>query len=184
VHAPPQRSYQRHALVGLLLAGAACARQTEGAKSSFTPGSGRFVWTDDTSREAHRPAYHTRCGSVLHVWIQDTLSPHRTEYVVVAALGFEGSADVAPAYADIDGRSELEAEAGLHAPDGTQLATVVGPLRFDHVTEDYVAGHLGGRLVWRTRWDQKPDTTGTLRVDFRAPRWHAMEQYLCNGPRM
>jgi hypothetical protein len=185
VHAPPQRSYRRQALVGLLLAGAACARQREVAKSSFTPGSGRFVWTDRTSHEAIRPAYHTRCGSVLHVWVQDTLSPHRTTYMVVAVLGFEGRAYVVPAYVDFDGRrSGSEAHAGLHAPDNTQLAKVVGKLRFDQVTEDYVAGQLSGSLVWRTRWDEKPDTSGTLLLDFRAPRRRATEQYLCHGPRM
>ena len=43
---------------------------------------------------------------------------------------------------------------------------------------------LSGRLVWRTRWDQKPDTSGTLLLDFRAPRRRGMEQYLCEGPRM
>jgi hypothetical protein len=185
MHGVPQRLHRRPAVVGLLVAITACARQTEGARPSFTLGQGRFVWTDSASHEANRPAYHTRCGSVLHVWVQDTLSPHRTTYMVVAVLGFEGRAYVVPAYVDFDGRrSGSEAHAGLHAADNTQLAKVVGQLRFDHVTDDYVAGQLSGHLVWRTRWDQKPDTSGTLRLDFRAPRRRGMEQYLCHGPRM
>ena len=185
MHGTLQRPYRRQALVGLLLAMAACARQSEGARPSFTPGPGRFVWTDSASHEANRPAYHTRCGSVLHVWVQDTVSPHRTTYMVVGVLGFEGRAQVIPAYADFDGRrSGSEAHAGLHAADNTELATVVGQLRFDQVTDDYVAGQLTGRLVWHPRWDQKPDTSGTLLLDFRAPRRRGMEQYLCEGPRM
>lgn len=181
----PERPYRHHARTWLLLTVAACARQTEGARPSFTPGHGRFVWTDNASHEDNRPAYHTRCGSGLHVWVQDTMSPHRTTGIVVAVLGFEGSAQVVPAYADFDGRrSGSEAHAGLHAADDTQLATVVGQVRFDHVTDDYVAGQLNGRLVWRTRWEQKPDTSGTLLLDFQAPRRRGMEQYLCNGPRM
>jgi len=72
--------------------------------------------------------------------------------MVVGVLGFEGRAQVIPAYAGFDGRrSESEAHAGLHAADNTQLATVVGQLRFDQVTDDYVAGQLSGGLVWRTR---------------------------------
>jgi hypothetical protein len=104
--------------------------------------------------------------------------------MVVAVLGFKDRAQVVSAYAHIDGRrSGPEAHAGLHAPDNTQLATVVGQLRFDQVTDDYVAGQLSGRLVWSTRWDQA-DTSGTLLLDFRAPRRRGMEQYLCHGPRM
>ena len=184
MHGAPQRSYRRQALVGLLLAMAACARQSDGERPTFTPGHGRFVWTDSVSHEANRPAYHTRCGSVLHVWVQDTVSPHRTTGMVVAVLGFEGRAQVVAAYAHIDGRrSGPEAHAGLRAPDNTELAAVVGQLRFDQVTDDYVAGQLSGRLVWSTRWDQA-DTTGTLLLDFRAPRRRGMEQYLCEGPRM
>ena len=184
MHRTPWRPYRRQALVGLLLAMAGCARQSEGAGAPFTPGRGRFVWTDSVSHEANHPAYHSRCGSVLHVWVQDTVSPHRTTGMVVAVLGFEGRTQVVPTYAHIDSRrSGPEAQAGLHAPDNTQLAAVVGQLRFDQVTDDFVAGQLSGRLVWNTRWDQA-DTSGTLLLDFRAPRRRGMEQYLCHGPRL
>src|SRR5688572_29116434 len=99
MHGVPQRPYRRQALAGLLLAMAACARHTEGARPSFTPRYGRFVWTDSASHEADQPAYHTRCGSVMHVWVQDTFSPHRTTGMVFAVLNFEGRAQVVPAYA-------------------------------------------------------------------------------------
>lgn len=104
--------------------------------------------------------------------------------MVVAVLGFEGRAQVIPAYADFDGRrSGPEAHAELKIPDNARFIAIIGQLRFDQVTDDYVAGQLSGRLVWSTRWDQA-DTTGTLLLDFRAPRRRGMEQYLCHGPRM
>jgi len=185
MHALPRGPYRRQTLVAFLLASAACARPAESGPPPFTPGHGRFVWSDSASHEEKRPAYHTRCGSVLHVWVQDTLSPHLTTYMVVGILGFEGSTHEVPAYADFDGRRVgAEAHAGLYAADNTQLATVVGQLRFDRVTVDYVAGQLSGRLVWRTRWDQKPDTSGTILLEFSAPRRRGLEQSLCHGPRM
>jgi hypothetical protein len=183
MHKIPQRTYRCQRLAGLLLAIAACARHPEGARPSSTAGYGRFVWTDSSSHEANRPAFHTRCGSVLHVWVQDTFSPHRTTGMVVAVLGFEGRTRV-PAYAEFDGRrSGPEAHAELQVPGNTQFTSVIGQLRFDEVTDDDVAGQLSGRLVWSSRWDQA-DTSGTLLLDFRAPRRREMEQYLCHGLRM
>lgn len=181
-----QRPYRRQALVELLLAIAACARQSEGARPSFTPGRGRFVWTDSTSHDTNRPAYHIRCGSALHVWVRDTLSPLTSTHMVIGVLGFEGIAHVVPAYPDFSRRFPQPewAHGGLYSADNTELATVLGQLRFDSVTVNYVAGQLSGRLVRHTQWDQKPDTSGTLVLDFRAPRWREMEQYLCEGPRM
>jgi hypothetical protein len=185
MHALQRGPYRRQTLVAFLLASAACARQAESGPPPFTPGHGRFVWTDSASHEDKRPAYHTRCGSVLHVWVRDTLSPDLTTYMVVGILGFEDRTREVPAYADFDGRRVgAEAHAGLYAADNTQLATVVGRLRFDRATVDYLAGHLSGRLVWRTRWDQKPDTSGTILLDFSAPRRRGLEQSLCHGPRM
>jgi hypothetical protein len=105
--------------------------------------------------------------------------------MVLAILDFEGRAHVVPAYPDYSGRGRQSewAHAGLYAADNTLLAAVFGQLRFDQVTDDYVAGQLSGRLVWSTRWDQA-DTSGTLLLDFRAPRRRGMEEYLCKGPRM
>lgn len=104
--------------------------------------------------------------------------------MVIGVLGFEGRAQVVPAYLDFDGRrSGPEAHAELQVPDDSQFTAVIGQLRFDQVTEDYVAGQLSGHLVWSTQWDQA-DTSGTLLLDFRAPRKREMERYLCHAPRM
>jgi hypothetical protein len=163
----------------------ACSHQAPDLRSPHPSGEGRFIWTDGTSHEANRPAYHTRCGgSVLHIWVQDTFSPPRTIGMVIAVLDFENRVGVIPAYSQIIvGPPGPKAYPSLDAPDDTQDAAVVGRLRFDEVTDDFVAGRLSGRLVRSTRWDQA-DTSGTLVLEFRAPRRRGMEQYLCHGPRM
>lgn len=186
MEALPASSYRCHILVvALLLVGAACAHRAETSHTPLTLGDGRFVWGDPAPHEEKRPAYHTRCGSDLHVWVRDTVSPELSTYMVVAVLGFEGRTHEVPAYADIDGRRVgEEVYAGVYAPGHRELAKVVGRLRFDSVTDDYVSGQLSGDLVRQTRWDQKPDTGGTLLLDFRAPRRRDREQYLCHGPRM
>jgi hypothetical protein len=178
-------SINRRHLIGLVLAIEACARQTEGARQAFTPGEGHFVWTDSTSHDAIQSAYHTRCGSILHVWIQDSSRTPSTNRMVIAILGFQGRPHEVPAYPDVGGHPAVWAHAGLYGPgsDNTELAAVLGQLRFDQVTDEYVAGQLRGRLVWGTRWGQA-DTSGTMLLDFRAPRHRSMENYLCESPRM
>jgi hypothetical protein len=182
----PRRLCRRKALIALLLATTGCARHPGGDRPSFTPGTGRFVWTDTTSHEANRPAYHNRCGSTVHVWVRDSLSPLTFPHMHIAVLDFEGIARVIPVYPDFARQFPLEqpewAGAGLYLADDTRVA-VLGQLRVDSVTADYIAGQVSGRLVWWTRWDQKADTSGTLILDFRAPRLRHME-YMCNGPGM
>ena len=172
-------------LVTSLLATAACARHQEAEGPSFTFGHGHFVWTDSTSHEANQLSYHTRCGSALHVWVRDTLSPIALPHMIITVLGFEAIAHATPTYPDFSypfPQTEW-AQAQLYSAGNTQEATVLGQLRFDSVAPDYVAGRLSGRLVWHTQWDQA-DTSGSIILDFRAPRHGVVEQYLCNGPRM
>jgi hypothetical protein len=184
MHAMRRHPFPGQVAVAWLLA-AACARHLEADRRSLTFGSGHFVWTDSTSHEANRLSYHTRCGSVLHVWVRDTLSPIPLPHMVIAVLGFEAVAHTAPTYPDFSHpfpQTEW-AQAQLYSPGTTQEATVLGQLHFDSVAPDYVAGRLSGRLVWHTRWDQA-DTSGSITLDFRAPRQSAVEAYLCHGPRM
>jgi hypothetical protein len=182
-----RRPLRSQAVVALLLASTSCASHPVADQPSFAQGHGRFVWTDSMSHQANRPAYHTRCGSVVHVWVRDTLSPLTFPHMIIGILDFEGIAHAVPVYPDFARRFPLIppewADAGLYLADDKRGA-VLGQLRLDSVTADYIGGQVSGRLVWHTRWDQKPDTSGTLILDFRAPRRRTMEQYLCNGPRM
>jgi hypothetical protein len=185
MYALRRHPFRCQVLVAFFLAPAACARHQEADRPSFTFGRGHFVWTDSTLHEANRLSYHTRCGSALHVWVRDTLSPIPLPHMIIAVLGFEAIAHATPTYPDFSHpfpQTEW-AQAQLYSADTTQEATVLGQLRFDSVAPDYVAGRLSGRLVWHTQWD-RADTSGSIILDFRAPRHGVMERYLCKGPRM
>jgi hypothetical protein len=144
MHALQRGPYRRQTLVAFLLASAACARQAESGPPPFTPGHGRFVWTDSASHEDKRPAYHTRCGSVLHVWVRDTLSPDLTTYMVVGILGFEDRTREVPAYADFDGR-RVGAEAhdlALLSREATNSGTMQKYWKQKEATSRFVVGQL------------------------------------------
>src|SRR3954466_14659155 len=114
-------------LVAFLLATAACARHQEADRPSFTYGRGHFVWTDSTSHEANRLSYHTRCGSALHVWVRDTLSPIPSPHMIIAVLGFQAVAHDTPTYPDFSHpfpQTEW-AQAQLYPADNAQEATVL-----------------------------------------------------------
>ena len=72
MNAAPPRPDQRQRLLALALATAACAGHGFAGSAPFTPGRGRIIWTDSVLHDPTQPAYHSRCGSVLHLWVQDT----------------------------------------------------------------------------------------------------------------